>query len=116
MTRFWESSLAGYRMVFNWVVFAPFTRLYVDGYHSFLNVFRYKIETSTYERADQDKRGTSLGGVVVPGTDELLSNKPPRLAGTMSSVEITVAGFVPRSENDCWSPRQFTQLGRGGIT
>lgn len=70
----WEGSLEGYRMVFNWVVFlAPFTRLYVDGYLSFSERFPLQnLKHSTYERADQDKRGTSLGGSSGSGTDELL--------------------------------------------
>lgn len=48
VTRFWKA-LAGYRMVFNWVVFpAPSTRLYVDGYHSFSTLSVTKFETLTY--------------------------------------------------------------------
>lgn len=83
----WEGSLEGHRMVFNWVVFlAPFTPLYIDTYHSFSEHFPLQnLKHSTYERVDQDKRGTPLGGSSGFGAGQLLIAWPPRLTGTTSS-------------------------------
>ena len=74
-------------MVFNWVVFlAPFTPLYIDTYHSFSEHFPLQnLKHSTYERVDQDKRGTPLGGSSGFGAGQLLIAWPPRLTGTTSS-------------------------------